>query len=80
MTLRELQKHVNETVAANDAAGNCRNDMRVALEMVRNTKTIKIRAFELALFYRGCVEHNGTQYGAEIKFYEREEIAPPKKG
>lgn len=73
MTLRELQKHINATVAANDAnpALAPRNEMRVCVEMRRNTKRFKTRGFEVDIFYRGQVDYFGTQFGAAIPAWHR---------
>lgn len=74
MTIRELQKHVNATVEANDKAANNRNEMRVCVEMRRDLKRYKTRTFELNLFYRGQTGIGGNQYGAAIHVEECSEV------
>ena len=76
MTLRELQKHINATIDANDKAGNQRNAMRVCVQMKRDTKRYRLRHFEVDLFYRGQLDIGSNHYGAYIHVYECAEIKP----
>jgi hypothetical protein len=78
MTLRELQKRINDTVAQNDARSeewSRRNDMPVLIEIRRDTKRYLRRFLPAQRMQATMYTIGESRFGSVISADEREAIS-----